>query len=72
MLLLPLRQRRNQQPDIFLVANEIVVHYEYRPAPTCFQEGIKFGQDLLRALGSWNATIDFDDVAKLTLEWTAA
>src|ERR1700674_3135497 len=70
--LLPLSQRRHQPPDILFVANEVVVHDEDGAAPAQTQEGIKLGEYLLIALGSWYAPVDFDDVAEFAIEWTTA
>ena len=69
--LLPLSQFRHQPANILFVADEIVIDDKDRAAPAQTPKRIKFGEYLLIALGSGDATVDFDDVAEFAVEGTA-
>src|SRR5882724_2712726 len=71
VLFLPCCQIGQEPPDIFFIADKIVVNDEDRATPTKLQKRIKLGNNLLIALGARNTPIDFDDVAELTIERTA-
>ena len=68
----PLGQLRHQRTDVFLVADKIVVNDEDLTTPANPQQRVQFGENLLIAFCAWDASVNFYDVAELTIEWTAA
>ena len=68
----PFGQFRDQRSDILFVTYEIVVNDEDLTTPPNPHQRVQLGENLLITLRAWDATIDLDDVAELTIEWTAA
>src|ERR1051325_4735051 len=72
VLFLPAREIRNQSPHVLFVADEIVVDDKDGAAPAEGFERVELGENLLIALRARNPPVDFDDVAELAGEGTAA